>query len=288
MTFSILKSEVVPLTIDFAVKHRDLPGSPTEREVNDGRIKYLTDQVKGGLAVPFNWATAQLGDKIYRVNGQHSSKALAEMDGSLPEGLVAHYTEYKVDDLVDLARLFCQFDSRKSSRTPVDISGAYQHIHPELVEIPRGIAKLSLEGYVWWAKHIEGVPVPSGDEIYVMFGQANLQSYWHFMREIYSVKTPEMKKAPIAAALYATFNLSAADARSFWADVARGGTTDDNDPATVLDAWLKDIKEDADSVPNLKPGNLYQGCIYGWNAFRDHKTLSSIRYDARKGFLKAI
>lgn len=288
MTFSILKSEVVPLTIDFAIKHRDLPGSPTEREINDGRIKYLTQQVKGGLAVPFNWATAALGDKIYRVNGQHSSKALAEMDGSLPSDLVAHYTHYKVEDLVDLARLFCQFDSRKSSRTTSDISGAFQGIHPDLAGIKKPIAKLGLEGYVWWAKHIEGISVPLGDEVYNLFGQPNLHPFLHFMSEIYSIKTPEMKKEPIAAALYTTFNLSQTDARKFWADVARGGTTDDSDPSTVLDAWLKEVKEDVDTVPDFKPGYLYQACIYGWNAFRDHKTLSSIRYDTKKGLLKAI
>jgi hypothetical protein len=33
----------------------------------------------------------------------------------------------------------------------------------------------------------------------------------------------------------------------------------------------------------LKPANLYQGCIFAWNAHREGKTIQTIRFDAKKG-----
>lgn len=288
MTFVLIKSEMRPLTPELAIKHRDTESSPTEREINPVRLKHLTEKFKAGLAVPFHWATAKLGENVFRMNGLHSSTALSGLNGAFPQGLVVHFDEYSVESKEDLATLFRQFDDRKSSRTPADVAGAFQGLYDNLSDVSRPIAKLGLEGYAWWAKNVEGLPIKPGDDLYSMFNDTSLHGYLHFLGEIYSIKTPEMKRPQIAAALYATFSSNQADARSFWGDVARGGTTDDSDPSTVLDAWLKEVKEDSDTIPNFKPGHLYQGCLYAWNAFRDHKTISSIRYDVRKGFLKTV
>jgi hypothetical protein len=34
---------------------------------------------------------------------------------------------------------------------------------------------------------------------------------------------------------------------------------------------------------DLKAGNFYQACIYAWNAFREDKTITSVKYDTKKG-----
>lgn len=33
----------------------------------------------------------------------------------------------------------------------------------------------------------------------------------------------------------------------------------------------------------LKPANLYQGCVFAWNAHREGKMIPSIKFDTRKG-----
>jgi hypothetical protein len=33
----------------------------------------------------------------------------------------------------------------------------------------------------------------------------------------------------------------------------------------------------------LKPANLYQGCVYAWNAHREGKAIQSIKHDPKKG-----
>ena len=58
---------------------------------------------------------------------------------------------------------------------------------------------------------------------------------------------------------------------------------EDNHPTTVLDAFLKSIIEDKRKL-DLKPANLYQASIYAWNAFREDKTITTVKYDTKKGF----
>ena len=50
----------------------------------------------------------------------------------------------------------------------------------------------------------------------------------------------------------------------------------------MLDAFLKSIIEDKRKL-DLKPANLYQACIYAWNAFREDKTITTVKYDTKKG-----
>jgi hypothetical protein len=68
-----------------------------------------------------------------------------------------------------------------------------------------------------------------------------------------------------------------------WMEVARGGVEyEDDHPTTVLDTFLKSVVEEKRKW-NLNSVNLYQACIYAWNAFREGKTISSVKYDTRKG-----
>ena len=57
---------------------------------------------------------------------------------------------------------------------------------------------------------------------------------------------------------------------------------EENHPTTVLDAFLKSIAEDKKKL-ELKPANFYQASIYGWNAFRENKTITSVKFDTKKG-----
>ncbi len=77
-------------------------------------------------------------------------------------------------------------------------------------------------------------------------------------RGIFTIKTPELKRQTIVAAMYGTFEKNEAEARKFWKEVARGGVEfDENHPTTVLDGFLKSIAEDKRKL-ELKPANFYQ------------------------------
>jgi hypothetical protein len=243
----------------------------------------LREKAEAGQLIAFNWATAKFGDKEYRMNGQHSSLVLAELNGQFPQGLTVHLDTFEVANTDELALLFRQFDNRKSGRTPTDVSGAYQGLYPELRDIPRSAAKLAVEGAAWYDRKIEGLPAPSGDDAYTLFGKRSLHSFIKFVGEVFSVKTPELRRQTIVAAMYGTFEKNEAEARKFWMEVSRGGVEfEDNHPTTVLDTFLKSVFEDKKKW-DLKSASLYQASVYAWNAYRENKAITSVKYDTKKG-----
>jgi hypothetical protein len=146
-------------------------------------------------------------------------------------------------------------------------------------------AKLAVEGVGWYRRTVEAVPTPSGDSIYELFGETGLHGFIRWMGELFSVKTPEMKKKTVVSAIYGTFIANEIEAKGFWTAVARGGVEyEDNSPQTILDAWLKSLTE-RKGPDDLKPAQLFQGCAFAWNAFREGRTIQAIKYDTKKGLL---
>jgi hypothetical protein len=287
--FRLLKSEVIPLTHDLAAEFHAMKASPTERELDKSRVKHLRQKILAGQAVTFHWATALLNGMELRMNGNHSSGALCELNGSFPDRLMVNRETYEVPDEASLAYLFRQFDDRKSGRSPADVSGAYQGLHEPLREVPRLIAKMGVEGIVWFRRNVEGLPVPNGDDIYSMFGETGIHAYLRWLGEVLSSKTPEMARVPVAAAMFATLNASDSGAREFWPSVARGGVEfDETAPSTVLDCWLKELKENKDPRRRVLPAQLYQGCVFAWTAFRQEEAIKSIKFDTKKGLHEVV
>jgi hypothetical protein len=258
--------------------------SPTERAFDETRAKMLREKAAAGQLIAFTWATAKFGDKEFRMNGQHSSAVLCELNGQFPEGLKVRLDEYQVESKEGLALLFRQFDNRKSGRTPTDVAGAYQGLYDALKDVPRGAAKLAVEGANWYRRAIEAMPAASGDDVYTLFGDESLHSFVRWIGDVFSVKTPELWRMTIVGAMYGTFTTNETEARKFWREVSRGGVEfEENHPTTVLDTFCKALIEDKKKL-DLKPGNLYQAAVYAWNAFREGKTITSVKYDTKKGF----
>jgi hypothetical protein len=153
--------------------------------------------------------------------------------------------------------------------------------------VPRAPAKLAIDGVAWFQRDINHLPVPSGDDRYQMFAQQDLHGFIRWVGDLFSIKTPELKRQTVVSAMYGTFIANEAGAKQFWSEVARGGVEyEDTAPQTVLDAWLKSISEAASrkDKPDLKPGQFYQGCVYAWNAYRDERTIQGIKCDTKKGY----
>jgi hypothetical protein len=103
--FKLINSETKPLTLELAQRFKAMTPSPTERQFDQARAKMLREKAEAGQLIAFNWATARLGDKEYRVNGQHSSAVLPELNGQFPQGLKVHMDTYEVDSPDGLALL---------------------------------------------------------------------------------------------------------------------------------------------------------------------------------------
>jgi len=281
--FELVKSEVKDLTPELAKEFHELEPSPTERELNPARIKHLREKADTGRLITFQWSAVEFKGKRLRMNGQHSSAMLCGLDGAFPKNLKVHLDEYKVQDQEDLAILFRQFDDRRSSRSAGDVAGAYQGLEPALHDVPRSSAKLAIDGIAWVSRTVRKEPTNKGDGIYEMFHDVMYHPFVKWIGDIFSIKTPEMKQAPVVGAMYDTFEANEAEAKKFWHQVAAGGVEfEDNAPSTVLDSWLKAIKEGKDE--DIKAAHVYQGCVYAWNAYREGKTIKDVKHDTRKNW----
>ena len=214
--FHLVKSEVKPLTPELAIAFRELDPSPTERELNLNRLHMLRDKAEGNLLVTFHWAKAKLGGQWLRVNGQHSSAMLADLNGTFPTGLQVHLDEYEVDSPAGLALLFRQFDERKSGRSAADVSGAYQNLEPALRDVIKPVAKIGIEAVNWYRKTVAKQPFLKGDEQYSLFNESPLHHYLIWLQSIFSIKTPELRRVAVVAGMYATFEANEIEARKFW------------------------------------------------------------------------
>jgi hypothetical protein len=279
----LLKSETVP--IDEALIQRFVTMTPsiTERPLDDSRVDYITTKVAEGSAIPFLWSYAKLEGAEYRINGQHSSFALSQLNGNLPTGLVAHIDEYAAADEAELVHLFRQFDPRKSSRSPLDVANAYASIVPGLQGIPTDILKLGAEGINWGYGAVDKQPAKKADDRYIELIEPHNLDFLQKMGSIFSIKTPEMRLLPVVAAMYKTHYVDPDRSFKFWSAVARGGDeTNDTDPANALDTWLRLLKDKKNKL-DVRPLQIYQACIFTWNAEVDGKSVSRIVFDTKKG-----
>lgn len=290
--FRLINSEVRLLTEELAIHFRDMDASPTERDWDPKRVSHLKRKFDEGLFIPPHWATVELRGHEMRMNGRHSSTMLAGLNGSFPTDLQVHVDKFAVDDEKELATLFQQFDDRKSSRTIVDVASAYQGLYEPLRAVPKKAAKIAIDGVVWWRHRLEGLPVPDGNETYTLFDDATLYPFilWFGCDLIREKKTDELMSVPVIAAIYETVLVHGAPAKEFWSSVAvRGDLSNPRAPATVLDEWLLKVKSTPAVLHGLKPMEIYQGCMYAWQARVDDnaKGIGKISTDTKKGITRA-
>jgi len=281
--FELMSSTTIPLTKELVAEFAKMEPSPTERGLHRPRLIDLKEKFDNGLTVPFLWATAECNGKQYRINGQHSVTVLKQANGKFPEGVTVHRDHYKCETEDGLIMLFRQHDPRGSGRSPGDVAGTYQGFEPDLINVPRPLAKQAIEGVAWYLKEVEGLAPRKGDDRYGYFHNDQYHPFLHWVAGIFSVKTPELRRVQILSAMFGTWNANQEEAETFWDEVARGGDASSEDaPTSKLDAWLKATQ--AKEV-KVKPAPLYQGCIFVWNAYRRGDTsLRQVKADMSKGF----
>ncbi|KKN36559.1 hypothetical protein LCGC14_0772280 [marine sediment metagenome] len=269
--FRLSNSETVPLDLAIARKHRDMPGSPTERELTPKRLKHLIDKIKQGLFVCPCWAVVRYKSIDYRMNGQHSSTALCDAHEFFPEGLSVHVDTYEADTEAGVAQLFRQFDDRVSGRSGLDISGAYQGLFDAIRHVPRKEAWQAAKGISWFVRTIEKMSIVTGDDVGELFMVRLYDGFIEWLSGVMTIKTPEMRSDPVIGAMYGTFLASEERARSFWSAVARGGEEDGTAPSQ-LSIQLVAAKGQKNPDKKLVPMQLYGICVRAWNCYVDGDT----------------
>ena len=286
--FRLVKSETLIVgreqALEQARAHQTLLRSPAERDLDPKWVEELVGRIKAGRWLPCSWATVIYEGVKSRMNGQHSSQAILDAGDGLPDQVVIHLDQYEAHEPEGMGLLFRQFDDRNSGRSKQDVAGVYQGLTKEALEgISRKKAKIGIEGIGWFNRVIEKVPVSSGDDLYKNMLREVFHPFIRWLENILSIKTPELERVPIVAAMYGTFIKSEAAAQDFWANVAKNNLSDDSDPRAVLSAELVKIREDKGKAKTPAPGEYYAKCIKAWRAFRMGEKIHSLSVNTKKG-----
>jgi hypothetical protein len=122
---------------------------------------------------------------------------------------------------------------------------------------------MAVEGACWYDRNVEGLPAPTGDDQYVRFGEPSLHGFIRWVGELFSVKTPELRRQTIVAAIYGTWVKNEREApevlgrgRTGWRRVRRERTV--YRPRCVAqsdgrEAGRQERTEARQSVPGLRP-----------------------------------
>lgn len=266
-----LSTKIVPCTPRLIKEFATMPGCRMERQLKPARLRFLEARIKDRLFHPPKWAKSLWGGKWYRVNGQHSSRALLESDGLLPSALNAVIDEYACDTEMDLCNLFSQFDSAASVRNTADVIGAHASLHEQLAAVPRAIINRCISGIVF--TEFEGAIGKCSPEERAGYVHDNVA---FIMWAAEYVRGRNLSRAPIAAAMYLTYCRLDESATTFWQMVRDRNHPEVSHATRVLEKWLgESLNKRGTSgrqAVQWTPRAVFVKCIHAWNAFRNRRT----------------
>ncbi len=257
-----------------------------ERPRRDAHVETLRSAMKRGTfrGERADVSVCNVGSKKYRVNGQHTCAALLKM----PEDFVLEITEvvYEADGMKDMQKLYASID-RGAPRTKAHVTRAYL-VGSDLGKLSAPAQAVLPAAYSLWrfpTKH--GRTGVDGDALAVaMLGEHKVlvRMVGEFLDGLDNREDSHMFRAPVAAAMLATFDRIPAQAKKFWNRVADGSGFDGrNDPRRKLRDALRGLALGAGSRgAGRRKGTsseaAYRGCLHAWNAWRKHESLKNLRF----------
>ena len=272
--------KVVRLTNSLAQRFAEMEPAPGDREERKWRREEVARCVKEGTFRAPEWASAFCKETgiEYRINGKHTSKELADMNGSLP-AICVILTRFECDTLRDVAELYSTYDKKTSVRNARDVNRSYQMSHPDLAAIPSRWVSTAVSGiaYAQWA----GDYHPQDEKSELMFPNID------FCKFVYEICSPNsatsLRRTGTVAAMFKTFQRSQKDSLVFWTAVREAS----GHPASVPDRKLREklittaCGGGRRSAKGLKTASMHEFLvmsIQAWNAWRNGDKHVNFRY----------
>lgn len=265
-----------PKTIKATPKIADFFASmepcPHDRPLKQSIMRMLQSALDEGQIRTFVWASAYCkeDEKVYRVNGKHSSTLLAKQEYPATATPYVSVEEYECDTLKDVADLYCTFDAGKSGRSIGDMSRVYL-TDSELAEVGPFVFNKAIAGiaYATWGDsignhdHKERIDlalqhVEFTKWLKVIIGTERLSKVLH--------------RSGVIAAMFATYNLSPFHASEFWEAVRDGTDPNPDAPTRKLQRFLLSTGSNltyANKGKKVATAREFMArCLTAWNAWR--------------------
>jgi hypothetical protein len=285
----------VSLTPQAAEQFLALETFPGERKRSASHAQFLFDEYKAGR---FVWdhvilATAKLRDKTYHVNGQHTCLMRVATDEKgnavIPEStpIEVRRVDYKVSNEDQLRALYGVFD-RNVTRTPSQVLKSLLAGRPGMEDVPDATINALGAGLRLW----KWGSLPAGFKRTGPFDIANAVLDNH--RELFATVAeffrahqasfPQVKRASVGGALFATFDKDPKAAQEFWMGVCEGlNLLSLNDPRRKLRERIQNSLQRVErSVPKrgehiMSAEDVYRACLQCWNKWRRGEQVEQIR-----------
>lgn len=281
MGWRLVSEEKKSATADLANWLKTLKSVPGERRLSPIRIAYLRNEIAQGRVRAFHWAVARVGADTYRVNGQHSSWVLSELNGSFV-GTVSIET-YVCDTIDDAVQLWSTFDAKVSSRSKSDILGAFKASHPQFDSVSRRDLSL-IQSACAAGKFGLGYTNRIGeiDKCEALLEHVEFANFAGDL--LHGTEVDHLRRVGVVYGMFCTFQADPEAARAFWRQVIDGTDPNPNAGSRALQREL------LRTHPKLGQGAKYRRslpwvvmadmCVAAWNAWRSGSEIA--HFKARK------
>jgi hypothetical protein len=255
-----------------------------DRQISQSHVAKLVAEMQEGHFLPevCTLAVAKLGDKTYRLNGQHTATAVlkaVESDENFEIKDLILLT-YQVKSDKELRELYARID-RGASRSTAQVTASILTGTSEFEGVNQRILNLLPIGLsIWQHEHRVQRSLHSGENAandvqgrYLSLSQtvSSLMGDFSYQAKHHG----HVFRGPVVAAMYATFDKDSEDAAKFWRAVATGvGFQNESEPAARL---RQTLQHSTISGGNIRKGDkavygsedLFRVCLGAWNRFRD-------------------
>lgn len=255
---------------------------PRDRPLSSRRLMIYQRILANGEFRPVTWASAFCKEMgvTYRVNGKHTSTLLHGVLDDLPEFFVT-VERYECPTMEDVAKLYSTFDSNIGIRNASDIVLSFASTVKEFNQDSNPIAKKTLllsvtaAAFAEWGLnyHSEKTVVERAELILdnVDFTLWLDEILWPKIKGRKQKDAAHIWRAPVAAAMYATWHKARGDSTQFWQAV-RDESDELGSVTRVLAKWL-DRSACRTAMQSKKPivafREMYVRCMQHWNAWRN-------------------
>lgn len=292
----LLNSETTPVTSELAKRFAAMPNVPRGRDVRPERIKYYQKALSEGVfREDLDWCTCFCAEtsQEYRVNGQHTSKFLADVDQERLAGFRVTITHYHCDTLRDVSDLYSTFDSRIGVRKNREINQTYAGAIRELDGISKWTIDLIVSG-ISYAKWLDSYTAHDSVERAKLLSENMDFCIWApgiIGTRGSNAHVGHIQRTSVVAVMYWTRKKAPSLATEFWNAVRDKTGPTPRVADRVLAEWLtttgvrsegRKPKKGADTDINRRKGSagpreFYVRCIHGWNAWFNRET-TELRY----------
>jgi hypothetical protein len=275
-----VKSELVPLTRELAIRFSEMRPLPGERKLREARVKYFQGRASSGQFHSPRWSQALVGDdpNPWRGDGQHTSHVLSRLeDREFPKGLNVTIETWQLDDMNQSAEFFDMFDNPISARTNLDKLGVYVAEFEHLKDVEHKFINRILGGVHFFhldlirqqqeqpEKKVAAAVINARDRG-VYLHDPDVRSFLTWTHQWYHARNNWMFEKPgITAEIYADWRTLPETAEDFWGEVLHGSNPDPEDEtrelARVLAEWAepkRKTKQDKFRARAQKTWNRYR------------------------------